>query len=222
MLHLRSILCFIHANVFVFLFVKTKQLRRTFQKSVCINHLVIIIHPMIVSQIFVIFSINIQERNPFLLSLLSDLVLRKKHIFTIGNECLRAFHITLCRIFRQVLYQYLCQNLTGHLFIRHKFKCRFSNHLCITLYDLCTNSVNGSKFQQIAVFLTKNRCKSVRHVICCCNRIGQRQYVLRRNSLTKHHISQPIYQHRRLPASRNRQHQHRSMNRLDCFELVFV
>ncbi len=222
MLDFRCILGLIHADIRVFLLKIRKQLRDFPKHIIGVNHLIIVIHQLLLPELSAVLFIDVRQMDlHFFLQLLNFLLVQHP-VFYVGNQRPNIFQIPFCRIDPLRLLVNIRQHGRNPLFIREKLKCRPACLPAIVLNHPGADAVNGPKFQPLRHLLSEFRRKPVRHVLRRRHRIGDSQDVTRIYPFAVNHISQPRHQHRRLARARHCQKKHRPVHTLHGTFLLLI
>ena len=198
MLYLRSVLCFIHTEILIFLPEIRKHLRILFENPQRIDHLIIIIYHLHLSEFRIIRPENLRELFHFRIHI-ADLFRCQTHIFRVSDLQLCFFDI----VFRSILsghFQKGLLNRGGSFFICHLKWCLL-RPVCKILQYFLRNSVNRTEFQSLCIFLTEYFSKSSAHILGGSHSISYGQNGFGPDPQTIDHISQSADQHGSLTAA---------------------
>ena len=180
-LNFGRVLRLIHADVLVLILEVRQHLRHLSQNIQRINHLVIIIHQMLLAEPPVVLlidctDVNLTVRIPKRASLaapqLADLLLAQHLILDISDQRPHIPKVRLRRPGPLHLLINLRQNTARNLLIRHQLKGFLPQHTAVIADDLGADPVNGPKLQPRRQFLAKKARKPAGHVARSGNRIS--------------------------------------------------
>ena len=198
MLYLRSVLCLIHTEILIFLPEIRKHLRILFENPQSIDHLIIIIYHLHLSEFRIIRPENLRELFHFRIHI-ADLFRCQTHIFRVSDLQLCFFDI----VFRSILSGHFPKGLLnrgGSFFICHLKWCLL-RPVCKILQYFLRNSVNRTEFQSLCIFLPEYFGKSSAHILGGRHSISYGQNGFRPDPQTIDHISQSADQHGSLTAA---------------------
>ena len=160
MLDLRCVLCFIHADIWI-------QILKMFQKSavhtqhfICIQHLVIVIHPFLFPHLAAICLVYASDTDiRFFFQFLNFFIIQQ-HILDVSDHRPHIFQITFRRVSHAMFLADLNQHPGRILFLLHQFKWCLPDFPSVILNDLCTDSVDRPELQLFCHLFSKTIRKS--------------------------------------------------------------
>ena len=189
-----------------------------------VNHLVVIVHPLILPHRATIFLINLRDVDRFfkLCGKLPDFFIRQHHIFDTGDQRSYTFEVAFCRVLPLDLLINGRQERRYLFLITHQGKRASVVLPSVILDDLGADAVNRPKFKLLCHIFSEMLCAPCPHIPGCRDRIGNCEDLFRLDLAAKRHIPQTCHQYRRFAGARHCEQQYRPIHLPHRFSLLRV
>ena len=188
------------------------HLRGFAENGVRIDHLVVVIHKVLLPKPGIIAPIDLCEADPRQLVDRSDLLLPQHHVLAVRDLCPQRAKIPLAGPLSFCLLIEARQNTGRRRLLRHELKRFPSDQPAVIGDDLRADAVDRAELQSIRHLLAKKSRKPPLHIARCRHCICYGQNILRRHAAPEDQVTQPRHEDCRLPASGHCQQQHRPVH----------
>ena len=213
-LDLRGVLGLIDTDVRVLPLEMLAQPREALQHGIGIDHLVVVIHELMLPELSIVRLIDPKKLDLRVLFECPDLFLTQHTVLDEGDECTDILQITLRRVAVLDALIDTGEHRGDALFIGEQRK-RGSTALPAAVLDHAgTDAVDGAELEAPGHLRSEAACEALRHILRRRYRIGHRQDPLRCDALTENHVAEPCHEHGRFTGARHREKKHRALDGL--------
>ena len=213
-LDLRGVLGLIDTDVRVLLLEMLAQPREALQHGIGIDHLVVVIHELMLPELCIVCLIDPEKLDLRVLFERPDFLLPKHTVLDEGDEGADILQVALGRIAVLDPLVDAGEHRSDALFIGEQRK-RGSTALPAAVLDHAgTDAVDGAELEAPGHLRSEAACEALRHILRRRYRIGHRQDPLRCDALTENHIAEPRHEHGRFTGARHREKKHRALDGL--------
>ena len=221
-LDLRGVLGLIDTDVRVLLLEMLEEPREALQHGIGIDHLVVIIHELMLPELRIVRLIDPEKLDLRVLFERPDLLLAQHTVLDEGDEGTDILQVTLGRIAVLDPLVDAGEHRRDALFIGEERKRRATALPAAVLDHAGADAVDGAELEAPGHLRPETVCEALRHVLRRGDGIGHRQDPFRRDALTENHITEPRHEHSRLPGARHRQKEHRTLDGLHGALLLLI
>ena len=213
-LDLRGVLGLIDTDVRVLLLEMLAQPRKALQHGIGIDHLVVVIHELMLPELSIVRLIDPKKLDLRVLFERPDLLLTQHTVLDEGDECTDVLQVALGRIAVLDALIDTREHRSDAFFIGEQRKRGAAALPAAVLDHAGTDAIDGAELEPLRHLRSETACEARRHILRRRHRIGHRQDPLRCDALTENHVAEPCHEHGRFTGARHREKKHRALDGL--------
>ena len=190
------------------------QPRKALQHGIGIDHLVVVIHELMLPELSIVRLIDPKKLDLRVLFERPDLLLTQHTVLDEGDECTDVLQVALGRIAVLDALIDTREHRSDAFFIGEQRKRGAAALPAAVLDHAGTDAIDGAELEPLRHLRSETACEARRHILRRRHRIGHRQDPLRCDALTENHIAEPCHEHGRFTGARHREKKHRALDGL--------
>ena len=211
MLDFRGVLGLVHADIGEHILKMRQHVRALFQNGLSIDHLVVVVHPVLLPQRQVVPAIQLRELLEPGVQVV-DLLLVEHAVLGIGDVLAKLFYDALGGKFAAEGAVQVGNQLGQKPLVLHQPEgIPAAVGLSVKINDLGGNAVDGAKFRDVGAVLAKQAGKALLHLPGGGFCVGHGQDSVGRDPAAAEHIAQAGHQHGGFSAAGHGQQQDRAL-----------